>query len=235
MKSNMTPQSTASDKLRYIQSLAAVSGTPQAVPRAKSAPTNIAAAKTAAAKTAQPRPKAPTQIQAKAQTKFPTPAEPESSEESTSDSQAAVNVANISPANVNSASVNPANANPARASRSRYRPFRSQIMESGMVIVANAILATFAVVGMCKLIPYYQEQNQKLKVLEQQVSQTRRRVEQLRTKYQREQQPQTASQIAREGSNLIGVDQQPVIMVTPTRPAAPKPEASPEVEVEPRD
>jgi cell division protein FtsB len=107
-------------------------------------------------------------------------------------------------------------AQPEKPSRLRHRPFRSRIFESSMVLATNAILITFAVVGLSKLIPHYQAQTEKLKVLQTEVRQTQRRVDQLRAKYHRDRQPQTAGQIAREESNLISEDQQPVILVSPS-------------------
>jgi cell division protein FtsB len=203
----MKPQTSASEKLRYLQSLGAVSPV-SAVPGVSSQPAQVAPRP----KPLAPRPQrvAPPEAQADV-------AAPEAHIEAPSPSQ-----------------LSQAAQNAAKARRLRYRPFRAQLMESGMMIAANAILATFAIVGLCKLLPYYQEQNQKLRVLEQEVSQTRRRVQQLQTKYQREQQPQTAGQIAREESNLIGADQSPVILVTPTRPPAPL-SAQPSPAVSPQD
>lgn len=197
MKSPMKPQTSASEKLRYLQSLGAVSPV-SVVPGISGQPAQVT-----------PR---PTPLQPRSQRLVP----PEAQAEVGAPEPHVVEA----PA---STQLSQAAQNAAKARRSQYRPFRAQMMESGMVIVANALLATFAIVGLCKLLPYYQAQNQKLRVLEQEVSQTRHRVQQLQTRYQHEQQPQTAGQIAREESNLIGADQSPVILVTPTRLPAPLP------------
>jgi cell division protein FtsB len=104
---------------------------------------------------------------------------------------------------------------PSKRAQAQKRAVRAKLLESAIVLSANAILATFAIVGLAKLIPYYQNQSSKLETLQTEVQETKARVQQLKENYQRDQDPKSFTRVAREEGNLIPKNQQPVILVQP--------------------
>jgi cell division protein FtsB len=105
---------------------------------------------------------------------------------------------------------------PSKRAQAQKRAVRAKLLESAIVLSANAILATFAIVGLAKLIPYYQNQTSKLQTLQTEVEEAKARVRQLQENYERDQDPQSFTRVAREEGNLIPRNQQPVILVQPT-------------------
>lgn len=113
---------------------------------------------------------------------------------------------------------------PSKRVLAQQRAVYSKVKESAIVLSANAVLATFAIVGLSKLIPYYQDQASKLQALQAEVKAAQARVQKLQESYERDRNPQSFNRVAREDGNLIPKNQQPVILVQPS-PLLPSPVA----------
>jgi hypothetical protein len=105
---------------------------------------------------------------------------------------------------------------PSKRLQAKQRAVRSAKLESGIVLSANVVLATFAIVGLARLIPYYQAQSSKLELLQTELQDAQVRVNKLQTSYEQDRKPQSFNRVAREDGNLIPQNQQPVILVQPS-------------------
>ena len=95
----------------------------------------------------------------------------------------------------------------------RHHPHRLMALESTVKLTANIAISAIAISGLLHLIPYQQSQQEKLQEIGQEVDQAEARVGKLQTDFTRYFDPQQASSVIQEQSNLVNPGQRQVILL----------------------
>lgn len=106
--------------------------------------------------------------------------------------------------------------------RRRHHPHRMMALETTAKLTANMLISAIAVSGLLHLIPYQQSQQQKLQEIGQEVDRAEGRVDKLQTDFTRYFDPQQASSVMQEQSNLVNPGQRQVILLNPAQESAPE-------------
>jgi len=108
--------------------------------------------------------------------------------------------------------------------KARHNPNRAIALETTAKFTVNLAISMVAISALLQLVPSYQEQQQKLQEISQEVQSTEERVQRLRSDLTRNFDPQETKKIMQEQTELQDPQQLQIIWKTDRQPIRPVPQ-----------